>query len=91
MDMDQEGILPGSGASTYLRVSAGVMVLAGPIIGLLYVIFLPLIGIATLAAIAGRKILGALSGLAGKTIAFGWRPVESYLAGRKKGKKRDTK
>ena len=68
-----------------------VMLLAGPIIGLLYVIFLPFIGIATLAVLAGRKALGAGAGVAGKTISFEWKPVEAYLAGRKKGKKRDSK
>jgi len=69
------------------KVATAAMLLASPIIGLLYVVFLPVIGIATLAVVAGRK---ALAG-AGKTIAFGWRPVEAYLAGRKKGKKGNTK
>ncbi|MDR3562433.1 MAG: hypothetical protein P4N59_13510, partial [Negativicutes bacterium] len=91
MDIAQEGILPGSDASTYLKASTGVMLLAGPIIGLLYVVFLPLIGTATLAAVASRKVLGGMASVAGKTISFGWRPVEAYLAGKKKGKKKDTK
>jgi len=68
-----------------------IMLLASPFIGLLYVVLLPFIGIATVAAVSGRKVLGAVASVVGKTIAFGWRPVEAYLAGRKKGKKRDTK
>lgn len=68
-----------------------IMLLASPFIGLLYVVLLPFIGIATLAVLAGRKALGVGAGVAGKTVSFGWRPVEAYLAGRKKGKKRDTK
>jgi len=91
VDIAQEGVLPGSDATTYLRASTGVMLLSSPIIGLLYVVFLPFIGIATLAAFAGRKVLGGMASVAGKTISFGWRPVDAYLAGRKKGKKRDNK
>jgi len=64
-----------------------MMLLASPFIGLLYVVCLPFVGVATLAVAAGRKVLGGAASAAGKTISFGWRPVESYLAGRKKGKK----
>ena len=87
IDLAQEGVLPGSDSSTYIKASAGFMLLAGPVIGLLYVVFLPLIGTATLATAAGRKVLSGAASAAGKTVSFGWRPVESYLAGRKKGKK----
>ena len=69
------------------KVATVAMMLAGPIIGLLYVVCLPFVGVATLAVAAGRKVLGGAASAAGKTISFGWRPVESYLAGRKKGKK----
>jgi len=71
------------------KVGTGVMLLAAPIMGLAFVVLLPFIGIATLAAVAGRKALGGMTSVAGKTISFGWRPVEAYLAGKKKGK--DTK
>jgi hypothetical protein len=70
------------------KVGTIVMLLASPIIGLVYVVFLPFIGIATLAAVAGRGVLGSV---AGKTISFGWRPVEAYLAGKKKENKHETK
>ncbi len=60
------------------------MLLASPIIGLLYVVFLPFIGIATLAVMAVRKVMGVAVTAAGKTISFGWRPIESYLAGTRK-------
>ena len=91
IDVAQEGVLPGSDASTYLRVSSGVMLLSGPIIGLLYVVFLPFIGIATVAAVAGRKVVGGMASLIGKTVSFGWRPRNAYLSGKKKEKKQDTK
>ncbi len=70
------------------KIGTVVMLLASPIIGLVYVVFLPFIGIATLAAVAGREVLGSV---AVKTISFGWRPVEAYLAGKKKEKKHETK
>lgn len=73
------------------KVGTGVMLLAAPFIGLAYVVFLPFIGIATLAAVAGREVLGGVASVAGKTISFGWKPMEAYLAGKKKGKKKDTK
>jgi hypothetical protein len=73
------------------KIGTAVMLLASPIIGLIYVVFLPFIGIATLAAFAGREVLGGVASVAGKTISFGWRPVEAYLAGKKNGKKHDTK
>ena len=73
------------------KVVTVAMLLASPVIGLLYVVFLPIIGIATLAAVAGRKALAGAASVAGKTIAFGWRPVEAYLAGRKKEKKGNAK
>ncbi len=73
------------------RMETGVKLLAAPIIGLLYVVSLPFIGIVTLAAVAGRKVLDVVASVAGKTISFGWRPVEAYLAGKKKGQGKGAK
>jgi hypothetical protein len=86
-DIADEGVLPGNAASTYLKMSSGVMVLLGPIIGLIYVISLPFIGIVTVATLAGGKLIGGMYRLVGRSISFGWRPRTAYLAGKKKGKK----
>jgi hypothetical protein len=43
IDVAQECVLSGGEASTYLRMSSGVMLLSGPIIGFVYVIYLPFI------------------------------------------------
>lgn len=92
IDVAQEGVLPGSDASTYLRMPSGVMLLSGPVIGLLYVVFLPFIGIAMVAAAAGRGLVTGMASLIGKSISFGWRPRNAYLSGKKKKeKKQDTK
>lgn len=90
IDIADEGVLPGDESTTYLRMPVGVMLLSGPFIGLLYAILMPFIGIATVATLAVRKVLGGLYNLAAKSISFGWRPENAYLSGKKK-KKQDKK
>lgn len=58
-------------------------VIAAPFIGLAYVVALPF---AFMYALGTAAISGVLT-LAGKEAAFGWRPTEAYLGGKKKGKK----
>lgn len=62
--------------------------LLGPILGLVYVITLPFIAIATMATLVGRKLFGAILGMVGSFVSFGWRPSEAHLAGKKKNKKK---
>ena len=83
----QEAILSGDASSTYYRIPASMMLLAGPVIGLFYVICLPFIGIATIASLATGKVVNGLLSLIGKSLSFGWRPREAYLSGKKKSKK----
>jgi len=45
---------------------------------------MPFIGIATVAALSVRMGLGALYRPAAKTVSFGWKPQNAYLAGKKK-------
>jgi hypothetical protein len=61
-----------------------VMLVAGPFVGLLYVVLLPFAWIAAALVIIAKQLAG---GLVSRTHAsFGWRPVESYLAGRRNKK-----
>ena len=90
IDIADEGMLPGDETSTYIRMPLGVALLSAPIIGLFYAIVMPVIGIATVATMAVRKVMGGLYDLVAKSISFGWRPKNAYLSGKKK-KKRDTK
>ena len=83
IDVANEAVLSG-GTATYVRMSAAVMLLSGPRIGLLYAVLMPFIGIASLAALAVRGILKGLYDLVAKSISFGWRPIHAYLSGRKK-------
>ena len=87
VDVMEEDILPGDAASTFLRMPVAVMLLSGPFIGLLYAILMPIIGIVTVAAFAGRGIVRGMYNLFAKSISFGWQPKNAYLAGKKKEKK----
>ncbi|MCL5022604.1 MAG: hypothetical protein M1497_04415 [Nitrospirae bacterium] len=55
-------------------------IVAAPFIGLAYVVVLPFAFAFTLATTVLKSILG----LARRSIAFGWRPMEAYLAGKRK-------
>lgn len=60
---------------------------AAPFLGLAYVVMLPFVfsyalGMELLGIAAGG--LEKAMGLAGKTVFFGWRPMEAYFGGRKK-------
>ena len=91
IDISHEGVLPGDETATYFRMSSGVMLLFGPIVGLLYAILMPVIGIATVAALAVRKVLEGPYHLVAKSISFGWQPKNAYLAGRKNKKEEGKK
>lgn len=80
-----------AGEEKQSRIPTGIMILLGPIVGLLYVIALPFMAIATVAVLAGRKILGGLFSLVGKSVSFGWRPATAHLTGKKKMKKKEEK
>ncbi len=68
--------------------------LAAPFIGLAYVIALPF----AFAYALGTELLrmaaegfGRLPELAGRTVFFGWRPMEAYFGGKKGRKEKDRK
>ena len=52
IDVLKEAVLAG-GTATYVKIPLGVMLLSGPVIGLLYTIVMPFIGIATVVTLAG--------------------------------------
>lgn len=63
-------------------------IVAAPFIGLAYVIALPFV----FAYAVGTAALSGVLSLAGRSVSFGWRPTEAYLAGKKKKeKKQDEK
>ena len=62
--------------------------LLGPVIGLIYVIFLPFISVAIIIATVGGKAIAKVGALAKSLVSFGGRPSEAYLSGKKKKKDR---
>jgi len=64
--------------------SRGIMktigkIAAAPFIGIAYVVMLPFAFVAAL----GTEVGGRVMSLAGSSAHFGWRPVASYLTGKK--------
>ncbi len=95
IEMRDREILPGSRSKTYIKASGTTVVLLGPVLGLIFAIFLPFIGIAMATYFAGKKVAGmarrAFRGTvteAGKALTFGWRPLQAYLANKRKESKK---
>lgn len=88
VDISDEGILPENGSAPYTRFPPGVVLLAGPVIGLFYVIALPCMAVGTVLALVGKKMSSVLFSVLGNFVSFGWRPSEAHLTGKKKGRKK---
>lgn len=84
IDISDEGVLPAGKRAVYFRLPAAGIIILGPIIGLMYAAFLPFIGIAMLVKVVLQKAAGMAFSSAHSGASFGWRPSESYLAGKKK-------
>jgi hypothetical protein len=86
VDLEQEGVLPGSAGTRYIKAPVAAVLAASPFLGLIFAVFLPFIGIAMTLTLIGRKLAQGLASAAAGSLSFGWRPVEAYLAGRKRKK-----
>ena len=88
------GILPGGAERRFHQVPVLALLLVGPLMGALYVFFLPFIGFAMVLSYLARKGAAAVkagaSGVAA-TVSPEWRPGEAYLAGKKDRKAADVK
>ena len=85
IDISAEGVLPGGKNDAYYRLPATGIVALGPVLGLIYAAFLPFIGIAMLVKVILQKVATAVTAPTQRAASFGWRPSESYLAGKKMG------
>jgi len=90
VDIEKEGRLPGENGNKYIKASSWVIVLLGPLVGLAYVVLLPIVSIVIALALMVRRILGGVFSMGKYIASFGWRPTEAYLGGKNK-KKDDTK
>jgi len=83
------GLLPGGSDQPYTRIPTFLFLLMAPVMGALYVVFLPVAGFALVAGHAFRA-LKTLATDAFMHIAVAvspqWAPGEAYLANRKRAK-----
>ena len=84
IDFDQEGTLPGGDGATYLKASSSAILLLGPVLGLAYVVVLPILGIVTVLSLMVQRVVGGLFSLGKYLFSFGWRPTEAFLGGKNK-------
>ncbi len=95
IDLAEEGMLPGGEKTMYLKAPGIAVLAAGPVLGLLFAVFLPFIGIAMAAMFIIKKVGKGVREAAVASATFGWKPIEAYLTGRKRkkevGEKREEK
>ena len=79
-----------AGGVRHILKSVG-KIAAAPFIGAAYIVMLPIGFFAALAIGAVNVAMKGVAAIAGKSMTFEWRPVEAYLAGRKKKERTATK
>lgn len=92
--LDDEGRLPGKETSVYYRVPALVLLVAAPLLGLVYAIFLPLIGFMMLGAFLASKVYGLAKQAADATVLVlrpAWQPARAFLTRGKRAKAEGAK
>ena len=86
----KEGPLPGADGQRYLRVPVLAVLLLAPVLGGLFVMFMPFIGFALVFQHLGRLMVSGAK-RAGRSLLFvvtpTWRPGEAYFAGKEDEKK----
>ena len=81
----EAGTLPGGSSDRYLRIHWLVALLLAPLLGGLFVVFLPFIGFAMFFQWVFRKVTGTAREGArdlAATVTPGWRPGEVHMTGR---------
>lgn len=91
--MTQEERLPGGTRNAYLRVPMPLLILAAPLIGGLYLVILPILGLTMLLGSVGATVVDAILRAAVaciRVVAPTWEPARAFLA-RRKAAERDRK
>jgi len=92
--MDEDGRLPGGPERAYWRVPALALLAAAPMIGLAYVIFLPLVGFVMLGAVALQKVGSLVREMgvwAATLLRPAWQPARAFLSRGKARKQKEEK
>ncbi len=90
------GTLPGAAKASYVKVPFPLVLALVPILGALFLIFLPLIGFALFALAIFRKVTGGVKEGAkelASTVSPGWTPGEAHMTGKpgeEKGEEKAT-
>ncbi len=79
-----ESTLPGGKENIYYRIPFVLLFPFGMVLGGLYIFALPVIGVVNAVSVVGQRAFGGILSQLRKSISFGWRPTEAYLAGKKK-------
>jgi hypothetical protein len=89
--MDETGSLPGTIEDVYRRVPTLALLFVGPLLGLVYVLFLPFIGLAMVGWLLAKKTAAAASDArhaASRALAPAWRTATAFLSRSKRARKR---
>jgi hypothetical protein len=81
--LDEEGPLPGGTEEVWRAVPTLMLLVIGPLMGLAFVVFLPLICFAMvgwLLGLKGVRIAGAVTRAATRVIKPGWEPSLAFLS-----------
>jgi hypothetical protein len=81
--LQSKGRLPGTERDQYHKVSPLTLLVAGPVLGGLYVVFLPFVGMAMLTWFAGGKALQLMAhaaAVSGRVLRPAWRPGPAFLS-----------
>jgi hypothetical protein len=88
----KDGPLPGAGMRRYSRIPTPLALVLGPVLGGLYVLFLPFVGIFMILVLAAKRIVQVLAGSSRALILMlstqEWAPGRSYLVPRLRNIKR---
>ena len=83
--LEDEGRLPGTTEDTWRRVPALALLVAGPVLGLAYAIFLPLLGFTMVGSVllrkAGELAVEATHATA-RVLSPAWQPARAFLSRR---------
>lgn len=91
--LETDGPLPGTADDTYRRIPMLLMLAVAPLLGLVFVIFLPLIGFAMVAHLLGTKAVQFAQDVVGETARIrrpGWVPALAYFSRSKRGDRAKT-
>ena len=87
--MDQAGTLAGTEFDTYRRIPMIVMLATAPLLGLLFVMFLPLVGFAMMFKLMGTKFAALVADASAEAVRVlqpSWAPALAFLTRNKPAK-----